>query len=79
MELSNQLICQCNNKVYKTAATLKAHLNTQAHQYWELQRTARDLEIRATRLDNENLNLRRLNYLLIERVNSLENGSFHRV
>jgi hypothetical protein len=71
-ELSNQLVCQCNGKLYKTKATLKSHQKSQIHVIWELPNKVKDLEIRATRLDNENGHLRRLNVLLLEKINTLE-------
>ena len=71
-ELSNQLVCQCNVKLYKTKATLKSHQKSQIHIIWELPNKVKDLEIRATRLDNENGHLRRLNVLLLEKINTLE-------
>ena len=35
MDLVTNLVCPCNNKTYKTEASLKAHRKTQGHQYWE--------------------------------------------
>ena len=76
MELSQSLTCPCNSKLYKTSALLKQHQKTNIHQIWEMPRTIKDLEIRATKLDNEVGHLRRLNIILMEKITSLE--STHR-
>jgi hypothetical protein len=68
MEVSTSLICQCNNKLYASAATFKAHQKSGIHLVWELPIQIKNLEIRATRLENENGHLRRLNILLMERI-----------
>ena len=72
MEICQQLVCQCNNKVYKSIATLKAHQKTQGHVLWENTKEQKDQLIKINRLENENNQLRRLNILLIERINVLE-------
>ena len=72
MEVSRQLICQCNNKLYKTLATLKAHQKTQGHLFWEQNKDQKDYLIKINRLENENGHLRRLNILLMERISELE-------
>jgi hypothetical protein len=72
MEISKSLICPCNGKLYASKITLKAHQKTMIHTNWENNFKVRDLEIRATRLDNENGHLRRLNILLMERIAKLE-------
>ena len=68
MEICTQLICECNGKLYKSNTTMKAHRQTNLHLLWELPQKIKDLEIRSTRLENENDNLRRLNTLLLDRI-----------
>ena len=70
--LSKRMVCQCNNKEYSSFASLKQHLKTQAHQLWDLNRSMREHEIRATRLDNENSYLKRRDSILSERNDTLE-------
>ena len=72
MELASQLVCQCNNKTYKTLATLKTHQKSQGHLFWEQHREQRELSIKLNRLENENGHLRRLNIILMERISELE-------
>ena len=72
MELSCQLICPCNQKLYKTTATLKAHKLTQAHLLWESSKDEKEYLIKINRLENEVGHLRRLNVILMERITSLE-------
>ena len=60
MEVSTSLICQCNNKLYASAATFKTHQKSGIHLVWELPIQIKNLEIRSTRLENENGHLRRL-------------------
>ena len=61
--------CECTGKEYKN---LKQHQKTQVHILWEMPKTIKDLEIRSTKLDNENSHLRRLNILLLDRIKELE-------
>ena len=72
MEISQGLVCQCNNKVYKSLLTLKAHQKTQGHMFWESNREQKEILIKINRLENENDHLRRLNILLMERLKNLE-------
>jgi len=72
MEVSCRLICECNNKEYKTSATFKAHQKTQGHLLWESSREHKDYLIKLNRLENENDHLRRLNVLLMERIGTLQ-------
>jgi len=72
MEISKQLVCECNGKLYKTAATLKAHRISGIHMLWELPKQIKDLEIRATRAENENAHLKRLNFILIDNIQELK-------
>ena len=71
MELAPQLVCQCNNKIYKSLATLKAHQKSQGHLFWEQHREQRELSIKLNRLENENEHLKRLNVVLLERIKDL--------
>ena len=75
MEVSCQLICPCNQKLYKSTATLKAHQKTQGHLFWEQSGSQKDLTIKINRLEIENGHLRRLNILLLERIGALEKQS----
>ena len=68
------LVCPCNNKLYKTSAQLKQHQHTNIHKVWELPKTLKEFEIKTTRLENEVGHLRRLNILLMEKIQSLENS-----
>jgi len=70
--LSSRLICPCNNKEYSSYASLKQHYKTQGHQLWDLTRSVKNHEIRATRLDNENSYLKRRHLDLTERNEYLE-------
>jgi len=72
MEISCQLICPCNQKLYKSQATLKSHRKTQGHQFWEQTKEQKDTNININRLEIENGHLRRLNMLLMERISELE-------
>jgi len=64
--------CECTGKEYKN---LKQHQKSQIHILWEMPKTIKDLEIRSTKLDNENSHLRRLNILLLDRIKVLETGN----
>lgn len=68
MELSKSLVCPCNGKLYKSSATMRAHKVSNAHMLWELPQQVKDLEVRATRFENENDHLKRLNSLLIDKL-----------
>jgi hypothetical protein len=72
MDISKSLICPCNNKLYKSEATLKAHHRTQGHQFWEKTNEQKDICIKINKLEIENGHLRRLNVLLLERLSNLE-------
>jgi len=72
MEISQSLVCTCNNKLYKSQAALKAHHKTNIHTAWESPQMIKNLEIRSTRLENENGHLRRLNIILMEKIYELE-------
>jgi len=72
MEISCQLICPCNQKLYKSVTTLKAHHRTQGHLFYEQNKEQKDHCIKINRLENENGHLRRLNILLMERISKLE-------
>ena len=64
MDIQQSLICPCNNKLYKTNATLKNHQKTQGHLYWEQSNGQKNLQVDINRLEIENGHLRRLNILL---------------
>ena len=68
MEVSLSLVCPCNNKLYKSSATLKQHHKSSIHRVWEMPNQIKNLEIRATKLENENGHLRRLNFILLEKI-----------
>ena len=70
MEISQSLICPCNNKLYASSSGLKQHHKSGIHKVWEMPNQIKDLEIRATKLENENGHLRRLNIILLERIAS---------
>ena len=72
MEVSQSLICPCNNKLYKSQATLKTHYKSQGHQLWEQTKQQKDTLININKLEIENGHLRRLNILLMERISILE-------
>ena len=72
MEISRSLVCPCNNKIYKSQAALKAQHKTNIHIVWEYPQKIKDLEVRATRVENENGHLRRLNLILMEKIHDLE-------
>lgn len=71
MELSCQLICPCNQKIYKSQATLKSHRKTQGHIYYEQNKDQKNDLIQINKLENENAHLRRLNIILMERISEL--------
>ena len=75
MEICESLVCPCYGKLYKTKATLKAHRSSLTHKNWELPKEKKTLEVDVTRLQNENEHLRRLNILLIERIQQLEKNN----
>ena len=79
MELSSQLTCECNGKLYKNNATLKAHKLSNIHLAWEHPRTIKDLQITNNKLEIDLAKERRekdsligLNNLLIQKLR--ENG-----
>jgi hypothetical protein len=72
MEISESLICLCNQKCYKNTLSLKAHRKTQAHLYWEQNKEQKEISIKINKLENENDHLRRLNIILMERISDLE-------
>jgi len=74
MELSQSLTCPCNNKLYKSAALLRQHQQTNIHKVWELPQTIKELEIKNTRLENEVGHLRRLNVLLMDKIENMQDA-----
>ena len=67
-----QLKCECTGKTYSSLATLKAHKQTNVHLMWEYKNEVKNLEVRSTRLENENDNLKRMNVILIEKIKELQ-------
>ena len=53
MEVCSQLICPCNNKLYKCEKSLKAHRKTQGHLHWEQIKEQKDILIKINKLENE--------------------------
>ena len=72
MEISKSLICPCNEKLYKSETSLKAHRKTQGHIFWEQTNQQKKINIDINRLEIENGHLRRLNIILLERIFMLE-------
>ena len=72
MDVIPHLVCPCNNKLYKSILSLKAHQKTQGHMFWENNKDQKEIIIKINRLEIENDHLRRLNILLIERISNLE-------
>jgi hypothetical protein len=58
MEISCQLICPCNKKLYKSQSSLKAHHKTQTHCVWQQKNEQKDILIKINQLENENGHLR---------------------
>ena len=71
MDITLSLICPCNNKLYKSESSLKAHRKTQGHAFWEQSNEQRDTCAKINRLEIENGHLRRLNILLMEKITNL--------
>ena len=72
MEISKSLICPCNEKLYKSEASLKAHRKTQGHQFWESSKEQKNVLIKINQLEIENGHLRRLNILLLEKLSLIK-------
>jgi hypothetical protein len=79
MELSTNLVCPCNGKLYKFAQSLKAHTKTQGHCTWEQNREQNveqnndnDTAAKIIRLEKENEHLKQLIILLIECMSEME-------
>jgi hypothetical protein len=71
MDISLSLVCPCNNKLYKSESSLKAHRKTQGHVFWEMQGQQKDIISKINRLEIENGHLRRLNILLMEKIKGI--------
>ena len=67
-----QLKCECTGKTYSNLNTLKIHKQSNIHLMWEYKTQVKNLEIRSTRLENENDNLKRMNVILIEKIKELQ-------
>ena len=70
-QISLNLVCPCNQKLYKTSTSLKAHHKTQGHIFWKISKEQKDHLIKINRLEIEVGHLRRLNMLLMERITEL--------
>ena len=72
MELSTSLVCPCNNKEYKSAATMKSHLSTHIHMMYEYPLIIKDLEVRNKRYENELAREKRLVKLLLDQLETCQ-------
>ena len=70
MEVCQSLVCPCNGKLYKSEQSLKSHRKTNIHTLWEKKNGEKDILVKIKQLEIENCQLRRLNILLIEQLNS---------
>jgi hypothetical protein len=70
--LSVQLTCPCTGKCYKNANSLKIHQKSNVHIAWENSKKQKDELIKINRLEIEISHLKRLNFILLERINDLE-------
>ncbi len=71
MELSVNLVCPCNGRAYGCEKLLKAHHKTKIHKNWESQQLQKDIHIKINRLEIENDQLKRINAILVERIELL--------
>ena len=71
-QISLNLVCPCNQKLYKTTASLKAHHKTNIHINYINFKEQKDTTIKINRLEIEIGHLRRLNILLMERITELK-------
>lgn len=76
MEISKNLVCTCNGKLYKSIQSLKAHQKTQGHCMREQNKEQKEILIKINKLENENGHLRRLNILLMERISQMETNNY---
>ena len=65
------LVCPCNNKMYKCAATLKTHMSSNIHMMYEYPRIIKDLEIRNKQYENDLAREKRLVKLLLVKLNEI--------
>jgi hypothetical protein len=72
MEVSPNLTCPCNGKLYKSLQALAAHHKTKGHCMWQQNKEQKDILVKINQLENENGHLRRLNMMLMERITELE-------
>jgi len=75
MEISKCLVCPCNNKMYKNNNTLKEHHHSNIHMVWEYPRRIKELEIQIKRYENNLAHEKRINKLLMNQLDKLE--EFH--
>ncbi len=72
MEITPNLTCECNGKIYKSSACLKAHHKTNIHSTWQKNKEHKDILIKINKLENDNGHLKRLNLILVDRITDLE-------
>jgi predicted RNase H-like nuclease (RuvC/YqgF family) len=71
MELSTNLVCLCNGRLYSSKATLNAHRKTQCHQFWENKKERKDALEKINRVEIENERLKRENEELKRTIEDL--------
>jgi len=67
-----QLKCECTGKTYPNLNALKIHKTSKIHLTWECKNEVRNLEIRSTKLENDNDLLKRTNVNLLDRIDNLK-------
>jgi len=72
MELSQSLVCPCNNKLYKCHASMKTHRSSNIHMMYEYPRIIKDLEVRNKQYENELMREKRIVKILLDRLSSLD-------
>jgi len=72
MEVSTILVCECNGRSYPNGVALKQHHKTNIHRVWDQEKQIKDLGIRATRLENENMQLRNTIEVMKKRLVEVE-------
>jgi len=68
MEVSTILVCECNGRSYPNGTALKQHHKTNIHRVWDQEKQIKDLGIRATRLEIDNMQLKNTIELLKKRL-----------
>jgi len=62
----------CQKLKFNKLINLKAHFKTNIHQFWEQNKEKKETLIKINRLEIENVSLRHLNSLLMERIDKVE-------